>query len=507
MTLAFCFGASPEIAAFFIAYRFANLMRRLFGEGSLLSGFSPHFEEVRKVSTRVAAGFFCDLCGSLALLLIGTVGVVEGGLWLWAHVASPSHEVGQIISLTMWMLPGVVFICLYALFSALLQSEKRYFLPGAAPVMFNLVFIVATLLGAQYTGETAIFLLAGAVSLAFLMQWIAVIPATLQLLRRVLAPKELFRVTLFSPPVRRMAKAIVWTVLGVGAVQINGALDVLFARTAAPSGPAYLFYATRLYQLPLALFGISLSSALLPPLSRALQEGRMGEFTGLIRRSLTRCCQWMGPITVAILALGLSGVALVYGHGRFDALALEETTLALWMYGLGLIPAVSVLLLAPAFYARKDYRTPLVGSLISIGVNLVLNALFVFGMEWGPAAIAGATTVATAANAAALLYGLKKRFSLSEILPAWDEVRGSFTAAALAGVLTVILGTMVLGDASWSLMSGERGVAALMGTVEQMIHALLLGGVFAVTFLPYLWFLKVKGREEALPPPSDGLGE
>jgi len=145
MAMAFCFGGAPEIAAFMVAYRLANLLRRLFGEGNLQSGFVPHFETLRAASPQAAFSFYRDSAYSLFALLSLCVLAIEGILWLLLGVLPAGWR--EIAELTMWMAPGLLFICLSALNSALLQCQKKYFISAITPVLFNSVWIAAVLMG------------------------------------------------------------------------------------------------------------------------------------------------------------------------------------------------------------------------------------------------------------------------------------------------------------------------------------------------------------------------
>ena len=197
-------------------------------------------------------------------------------------------------------------------------------------------------------------------------------------------------------------------VVGVGAAQINNALDAVFARIADLSGPTYLWYAIRVQQLPLALFGIALSGALLPPLARAIQSNEMEKYKELLRGAQRQAAALMIPSTFALFALGEGGLRILYRHGNFSEEALTHTLHCLWGYGAGLVPAVAVLLLAGGFYARKSYRIPVAASLICVACNIGLNAFLVFGLGWGGVSIAIATSVSSFLNALILTHFLKK---------------------------------------------------------------------------------------------------
>lgn len=498
VVMAFCFGAGPLIAAFLVGYRWANLMRRLFGEGSLLAGFSPYFEEARKESAQKAAVFFRDLFASLFVGLIGIILLLEGGLWSWIHWGEVSSETQEILFLTMLMLPGVLFICLYALFSALLQCEKRYFLPGVAPVIFNLVLLGAIWKVKDWAPKEAMVGLSISVVVAFFFQWVIVIPRAFSFLNPLLTIRQWLQAKLFSKELMKMLRAMTFTIIGVGAIQINTALDTVFARAASLSGPAYLNYAIRLYQLPLALFGVALASALLPPLSRAIQHGALDHYRKMLHFALSRTFSLMLPCTIAIFVLGASAVNLIYGHGEFDNEATVNTVTCLWAYGLGLVPAVFVLLLSPAFYAQKDYRTPLFASLCSVGLNVGLNAFLVFGLGWGATSIALATALAATANCYCLAVYLKKRVGPIFDRQAWWACIKAIGASAIAGIGTLALGHYLLGDSTIQIALGSPEISFPRETLTQFVHFFVLAGVFALLFFSYAWMFNLKELLEIL---------
>jgi putative peptidoglycan lipid II flippase len=143
LSMAFCFGSHPAVAAFMVAFRFANLFRRLFGEGAIPSAFTPHFETLKAESPEKGAQFFRDLFFSLALFLSVLILVLEGVLFGLLRLKMVSADNASIVTLTMLMLPGIFFICLFGLTSALLQCDGKYFLAGVAPIAFNIVWVAA----------------------------------------------------------------------------------------------------------------------------------------------------------------------------------------------------------------------------------------------------------------------------------------------------------------------------------------------------------------------------
>ena len=182
-------------------------------------------------------------------------------------------------------------------------------------------------------------------------------------------------------------------------MQINSALDAVFARYASLEGPAYLWYAIRIEQLPLALFGIAFSTALLPSLSRALKAGNTPQYLSLLQFCFRKCYSLIFPCCLGVFVLGGVGVNLLFGRGGFTGESTHQTILCLWGYGIGLVPAAFVLLMAPAFYATREYKIPMKGAVISVGINLALSTLFVFlfrgarlVLRWQQACLPGGIT-------------------------------------------------------------------------------------------------------------------
>ncbi len=384
LSMAVCFGATPTVAAFMLAFRFANLARRLLGETPLTSSFIPHFETLRTTSEKDGLQFFADFLLSLGIVLIA---LIAPAMLLLPHT--------EVCDLTRLMLPGLFFICLFGLSSAYLQCEKRFFVSGALPMTLNIVWI-GIILNFRHSPEPIAmrFLALGVVG-AFALQWLlASVPIAKQLNWAILK-----KARPFSSQVRAMMMPFALGILGVGASQINSALDALFARSACLEGPAYLWYAIRMQQLPLILFGMAWSTALLPALSNASDSEQLP----LLHHAINRCALFLIPVTFALLPCASAGVNLLFGHGDFSPDAVYKTTQCLWAYGVGLFPAALVMMLSARFYSKKDFRTPSMAALICVGTNIGLNALLVYGFQLGAASVALATSATQFINAYLLL--------------------------------------------------------------------------------------------------------
>ncbi len=492
MAMAFAFGSDPAIAAFMVAFRLANAIRRLFGEGPLPAGFIPHFEHVRNDSPEKGAQFFRDLFFTLAtflMLLVGGIDLLLVIWWKWGHL---SESAAQIVYLTMLMMPGIVFICLFGLSSALLQCEKRFFLTGFAPVGFNVVWIGSAWWLKDKIPSDAVVFLSLAIVVAFLAQWMFLVPRTYSVLRGALTGKHIFSPRLFHPEIKKIIKPFLLGAIGVGAVQINSAMDAIFARFASLEGPAYLWYAIRIEQLPLALIAIALSSALLPSFARAMKNQEYDRYLQLMHFALKRSFSLIFPCAIALFVLGVVGINLLYGRGDFSHAATYETTLCLWGYGLGLVPSVFVLFLASGFYATKEYKIPSRGSVYSVILNLALTSLFVFGWGWGAFSIAVATSICAFFNCFYLAYHLKRQ--VGNALFNRDVFQSFFkvtSATVTAAGITLLVGYFLIEDPTLQLILGKE-VIFIRSFKEQLLQFLALSGTFLMIFFSYAWMINAE---------------
>ncbi|MFN4173758.1 MAG: lipid II flippase MurJ [Parachlamydiaceae bacterium] len=251
--------------------------------------------------------------------------------------------------------------------------------------------------------DRAMIILSVGISLACMGQWLVTLPQVYRLLKG-----KNIRINLSSPEVKRLWRPLFLTNLGIISTQINSGLDPLFARYANLEGPAWLWYAIRIEQVPLALFGIAMSGALLPPLARSAKEGNLAKFYSFLFTALKRSAFLMIPITIAIFLFGSFGVNLAFGYGDFGMKSLEGTVKCLYGYSIGLLPQTWVLILAPAFFARGDYKTPAIASVGAVIANTLFNTIAIFGFGWGAESVAYAASLAAGVNCAILWVRLKE---------------------------------------------------------------------------------------------------
>ena len=478
VVMAFCFASAPEVGSFMVAYRLSNLFRRLLGEGSLQSGFTPFYIALDE---KKGAYFYRDLTVSLFAVLFGIVGLCQALLFLGSGFLPESWQ--EIITLTNCMLPGVIFICLSALNSALLQAKKSFFSSSIAPVLFNVIWILFCFLSYSLKIGDAMKLLSLGVCFAYFAQWVlTVVFAQKHLL---LSSKECLSFRLFSDDVKKIIKPVLLGALGIGASQINSASDAIFSRLADLEGPAYLWYSIRFQQLPIGLFAVALSSAMLPMLSKAFADDDKHAYAELLHKSLRNALAFMLPFTFLLIFLGPMGMNVLYGHGAFSKYALQETSFCLWGYCLGLVPSTIVMLLVNGFYARKSFHLPMICSVMSIIVHIGINTLLVFGFHLGAVSIAISISVSSFFNCALLVYFFYKEYAVFVLQGLSSSFFKILASCLFASACTILSGCVLFSYQETFACFDER---FLLNQVKQLVS---LGSVFILSLCLSCKLLKV----------------
>jgi putative peptidoglycan lipid II flippase len=490
MILAFCFGTHEALAALFVAFRLSHVARRLFGEGALQSAFIPVFEELRKEGPQNAFRFFRDLSFLMIFFLIGFAFLSMAGLSASLHFWDWSLGNKQIIELMILLMPSLIFICLFGLNSSLLQCEKRYFTVGIAPAFFNITIGIGSLFFIGQDPYEAMPYVALFIVIGCAMQWGATFMPTFRAVKKVLTDNIFKEIRTFSPDIRRLGTPLALGLLGVGATQINNAVDSLFARWADPEGPAQLWYSLRLLQLPLALFGIAFSGALLPPLSRSIQAGRREEYLSFLDFAIRRVFALLVPCSIGLIVFGIPLINLIYGRGDFQLHSILTTCDCLHAYAIGLLPMGLIIVLAPAFYAYKDFKTPARGAFISLVVNLILNCLFIFVFNLQALSVALATSISSWINVVYLYRSLKKEFG-KVATPTGVSEMGKLTMLAFgAGLLAWLFQSYFYTTPTFFTLFNGAQEALSRNPLEQII-ALAVPSIFYLAAIALLaWVVK-----------------
>jgi putative peptidoglycan lipid II flippase len=412
VVLARSFGASAATDAFYVALRIPNLMRRLFAEGSFSLAFVPVFNEVKQREGPEALRELVDcVTGTLLSVLLVVVGIgMVAAPGLVAAFAPGFLDQPAQFELATDMLritfPYAFFISLTALAGGILNSYGRFAVPAFTPVLLNVALIASALWLAPQM-QQPIVALAWGVLAAGVLQLGFQVPA---LMRLGLLPRPRLRAS--HPGVRRIMRLMVPTLVGSSVAQLNILIDTLIASLITVGSITWLFYSDRLLEFPLGVFGIAISTVMLPSLSRQHSDGDAESFGRTLDWGLRMGVLIGLPAAVGLATLAGPIVATLFNYGEFQAHDVEMTAASVVAYAVGLPAYVAVKVLAPAFYSRQNTRTPVRVAIIAMVSNTLLNIAFVVAlMRWplapAHAGLAFASSLSAYINAALLWRGLR----------------------------------------------------------------------------------------------------
>ena len=380
MAIAWTFGANAATDAFWVAFRIPNFMRRLFAEGSFSVAFVPVLTEVKETRSREELKeLVARTAGTLGiiLLLITALGVL-GAAWLTRGFAPGSIDDPAKFELTTDLLrltfPYLLFVALTALSGGILNSFHRFALPALTPVILNLCLIAGALWLSPHL-EVPIMALGWAILAAGILQLLVQFPA----LRRLdLLPRP--RWGWRHSGVQKILRLMVPTLFGSSVAQINLLLDTLIASFLITGSQTWLAQSDRLLEFPLGIFGIALGTVILPTLSRHHVATDREGFSRALDWGLRSTLLVALPAMVGLVMLAKPLLFTLLQYGAFTAHDVNMASMSLSALALGLPAFALVKVVAPAFYARQDTKTPVRAGIIAMIVSMLLNIVFVGGL-------------------------------------------------------------------------------------------------------------------------------
>ena len=457
-------GAGPVADAFYAAFRFPNLFRRLFAEGAFNTAFIPLFAKELEGGGEAAARRFAEDVLSVlmaALILLSGLAILFMP-FLVETVIAPGFaddpaKLDTTVLLTRIMFPYLFFMSLVAMLSGILNSMRRYFLAAIVPVLLNIILIgvlVAALalgIDAQATGlwlAWGVFA-SGAAQLFFLVRGVRREGFSMSLRRPAL-----------TPDVRRLLALMGPALLTGGVTQINLLVGQIIA-SAQDGAISLLNYADRINQLPLGVIGIAIGVVLLPELSRTLKAGNFDDAQHLQNRSLEFGLGLTLPAAVGFVLFSGPLVNLLYERGAFTAETTALTAAALSAFATGLPAYVLIKVFSPAYFARLDVKSPMWFSMAAVIVNIV-GSLVLFPV-WGHVGIAAATSISAWLNFALLAGVLWRR---GDFRPSATTLR----RCAMIVLASVAMGAVVLGlDRTMASWLASPALAVRFATVMGVI--------------------------------------
>jgi putative peptidoglycan lipid II flippase len=400
MAIAAYLGAGPVADAFFVAFKFPNFFRRLFAEGAFAAAFVPMFAGTLAKHGRGPARDFAEnaLAALLAVLFVLVVAAEFAMPWIVRAIApgfaDEPERLALAIEFARLTFPYLLFISLVALMGGILNSLDRFAAVAATPIVLNLCLIGA-LFALTPMLATPGHALAWGVAIAGVAQFLFLAWACARedLALRLRCPR-------LSPETKELLKRMAPVALGSGAAQINLVIDVMLASLLVSGSISWLYYADRIYELPLAVIGIALGTALLPLQSRQIRLGEHDAARATLNRALEAASLFALPATAALIVLAEPIVDALFRRGAFAAADVSATAAALIAYTVGLPAYVAVKILTPNFYARGDTRSPVKIAVFAVIINTVCGASLMGFV--GHVGLALATALAAILNASLL---------------------------------------------------------------------------------------------------------
>lgn len=430
-------GAGLATDAFTFAFAMPNLFRRLLGEGALSVAFVPFYARALKEQERgEAQRFASSAVNFLAVTLL--VLTLLGELFLFA-IASiftlrPDHLLA--VKLTAIMFPYVLLVCGTAFLGAILQVHRRFAIAAAVPMLLNVALIVSTIAGARlYDTATedgrirAIYLISTAVVIAGVLQLVAMLPTL-----RAVGFRFNFSAGFWTPAIQRMVRLAIPVAIGAGVLQLSTLLDkgiaYFLAEGVDHAGRAIthftllgylipyplehgaavrLSWAQLLYQFPLGVFAIAVATAIFPTLSDSALDTDRSQFRSALRKGID-VTMWEGlPASIGLMIVALPAVQVIFERGQFThhdsllvARSLRFYAIAIWAFSLNQI-------LSRAFYALHDTKTPLVLSILTLAINLLVELPLLWVKNLAESGMAAGTAVSFIIQVLLMLYILRRK--------------------------------------------------------------------------------------------------
>jgi putative peptidoglycan lipid II flippase len=401
------FGETPELDAFWAAFKIPDAIFGLVVAGALASAFIPVFTSYLAREREDEAWHVASSVMNFVLLLLVGFSIV---MWIAAPYVVPTfvapfHDPKQIaltVDLTRLMLLSPIFMGLSSLTTGILNSYRQFLSSATAPLVYNLVIILFTQFGYPFLGIHAVAI---GVVVGALVMWLVQLPELT--FRRT---RYSFALDLSHSGVRDVLRLAGPRTLALGAVQIVFFVDTYLAVGMPEGSLTALVYANQLLLLPLGVFSIAISAAVFPTLSHYASLGQVGRMRDTVQQAIRWILFLTLPTAIVMIVLRRPIVNLLFQYGSFGPEARELTQAAFLFYSLGLAGHALVQILARVYFASRDTQTPLALTLISIGLNVVLSVSLAPFL--GINGLALANSIATLVEAALLFILLASRARL-----------------------------------------------------------------------------------------------
>jgi putative peptidoglycan lipid II flippase len=468
-------GAGVLADAFFVALRLPNHFRAIFGEGAFNQAFVPSVTRLRETGGAAAAADFANRVWTLMILVQAPILVIAllGMPWLVRALApgfaDEPEKFALAVTLTRITFPYLFFVTLVTLVSGILNSVERFAAAAASPILLNLGMIAALAVAGFF--PTAGHAAAWGVSVAGFAQLVLVLADAhaAGVAPRLVRPR-------LDGDMKVFLKALMPAVIGSAGVQIAVFADTIIASLLPTGAVAAIYYADRLYQLPVGVIAIAAGTVLLPEMSRRLSTGDAVAAHRAQNRAFIFSLALSAPCVVAFFLLPAPIMEAIFGRGAFTLADAEASGAVLAAYAVGLPAIVLISSVVASFRSRLDTATPATVSLSVIAVNVALK--IVFAHQLGAPGLALATAIAAWANVG-ILYGIALKRGWTE--PSTELFR-AILATGLACVALALATLMTHRMAApWTAALPRWHAEALIAT-DALVGGIVYGAAMLIAF-------------------------
>ncbi|HEY8438186.1 MAG TPA: murein biosynthesis integral membrane protein MurJ [Candidatus Limnocylindrales bacterium] len=476
---------AADLGVFFAAFRVPDLVFQLVAAGALSSAVIPVVSALLATDEPGRAWRVVSTIANLmlaALLVLGVIVLVAAPAIIPLITPGFSQaDWDRTVDLTRIMILSPIFLALGSLVTSVLNARGRFAASAIAPIVYNLSIIGAAVLLAPTLGLTGLAIGVVGGSIAHLAIQLAPL--------RAQGFRYENRIDLADPQARQAIKLMAPRALGLGAGQVTFVVLTSLASTIGLVAITAFTYAFTLLQIPIGLIGVPLGIVVLPSLSRVAALGELDEFAALVSRAIRLVVFVMFPITAVAIALRVEIVEVLFGGSRFTTEALAATAGVLFTFLIGLTAHALIAVLARAFYARQDTRTPVAAAILAVVVNSSLAAILVGPL--GLPALGLAIAIAAWLEALVLFVLLKRSLPQLAVRPIADlglrsavvALGGGLAAAGVAGGLALafgadasrvaLVGRILVVGFVWLLTSAAIAAVLRIGELPAMIALML----------------------------------
>ena len=436
--IAYYFGASGATDAYFSAFKISNFFRQLLGEGALGSSFIPLYNEKIEIEGEEKGKEFIYSILNLIFVFstIVTLLMIIFSQDIINLIVNGFPTETKILASQLLKIMSVyfIFISLSGMICAMLNNFKQFAIPASTSIFFNLAIILASMGFSKTFGISA---LAYGVVLGGAFQLLIVLPSFFKIVKGYS-----FKINWKDPYLKKIFILMCPMLVGIVARQVNTIVDQVFASYLQEGGVTALENATRLYLLPVGVFGVSISTVIFPVLSKAVAKNDLKTAENNIVKGLNILLFLIIPSTAVLTFYSTDVIRLTLSYGKFGEEAVKVTSEALLYYSLGLYFYTAIYLMTRAFYSVKNSSYPVRFSIVSIIINIVLNFALIKPMAYRGLALS--TSISSVVNFILLVYVFRKKymeFPLKRLLIFFGKV--ILTTAAALGASYYVHNTII----------------------------------------------------------------